>query len=1500
MASSTSRTSSSSSMDIVDLVESDISSDKSDPSDTGNNDSDEGDNSSDASPNRSNKSSKSSNSKSASSPNVDTHLDSTNGNGDRKDSAALLELLEKFFDRIAAATQPLESRFCLSNLSKFVCNSNPVAEWLASNRNNDPFCLQIPAGIDSSLLMRPLVEGFESKDTKERPLSVVVANIQFSLSARESVATSVFATVSHQILAHWGGELETEIYDDLLSSLRGRNQSWIATVLWRLLRLLLVSFPRTPLLVVVLFLDEKSSSFADEILTLRKFTDFIQNLSKAMKIFIVTPSDICSDMGQSVGLRLDLDDLNFREELSVDLRSWVTDVLEERPLIQRNNDCDILKIADCYQDALLLASYLHYLATHARITEKRIRKLQDTLHQPENLFIEILKGINETERSFVGTTLAIVNCAARPLTVIELTTALGMMSADISSGSLEENAIMDIQFDIRHSLAGLIVGHGKYVGFAHPAIQSIINQQTKLPRPFEIIVGPQFDAKMARACLRYIDIWTQNFTSDKADNDNTNVDKWPMLDYATRYWLLHYQRASIDHTVNNEIHPYIEKWPLLKSWMKLWSRSHSCVLNIEKPIDELQPTELTKMFSLNLSTAIEVSLLANMILPVVDYNESAAVLWSIGQIGREKVLEAAWSEKLKEPSTRASLLKGLPLAPLDTFFLLRGTTSVFTLAEVEKIFTTGVTQGVPEIVDYCFAFEQFKETPLTEKMWLVCAKYGHIDLMKKFISLQSSLVTSESLRSGTALDETVRNGNLDSLQLLLSYDVNVDAVHDSYGAAIASASKLGLLTFLHSLLKRVASILERYKSPTVPDDLENTELQVAYGAQTTRRDSNNHTPLMFAVRQGDFETTKVLLQAIEDKILQTEIVPDQSASTCTGIVDSHHDWGSILGLAIYTEQDRIAMLFLKHDLCPKVNNDLLLDAARNGCLEVVDYLTTLDSIDINHQDFMQQTALHLAALRGPRPLVDLLLNRSANISIVDAYGDSALDNAIIQNEEGDVVRLFLERQPGKSTLNEALLTAAKRGKPAIAALLLEAGAEVNASDSFGKTSLHWAALNGYDSVVQLLLLRYADLDRQDEGGDTALLLAAQYGRAAVVKLLLDASASIQIVNHRGNSPLLEAALNGQNNVVQLLFQRVGAFQTHLNSNLSADGKSLLEQLVQNDLTDTAKLILDLTNETDSSILAECLHIALRKNNLKMFSLLREKGADPSVVRKDPKTGVFGSALQHCAFDSKLRIAKDILEQPSSISVNQVQGTFHTALIASVCRQEKIPMGRFRTSRKRDQRSLLKRQKMIDYLVEKGASWNISGGMCGTVLGASLMFSSPDLVEYILDHVGVPACLVDHEGRSVSHMLSLDYVHRASKLEVIKKRVDRESMDAADKQGRTPLHFACAWAFMHFVEYLLQDKDTEYANATDNDGWTPLHWACRHGDDNIVQVLLQRGANYEARTISEHWTPWHVAIFHENIESAHMIEHHGFRPEEAATERETSRYNASCDSCYVVS
>lgn len=58
---------------------------------------------------------------------------------------------------------------------------------------------------------------------------------------------------------------------------------------------------------------------------------------------------------------------------------------------------------------------------------------------------------------------------------------------------------------------------------------------------------------------------------------------------------------------------------------------------------------------------------------------------------------------------------------------------------------------------------------------------------------------------------------------------------------------------------------------------------------------------------------------------------------------------------------------------------------------------------------------------------------------------------------------------------------------------------------------------------------------------------------------------------------------------------------------------------------------------------------------------------------------------------------------------------------------------------------------------------------------------------------------------------------------------------------------------HVVSIL--DKEPLLVNCKDSDGYTPLHRASYNGHANVVRVLLQRGADVDART-EDGWQPLH--------------------------------------------
>jgi ankyrin repeat protein len=85
-----------------------------------------------------------------------------------------------------------------------------------------------------------------------------------------------------------------------------------------------------------------------------------------------------------------------------------------------------------------------------------------------------------------------------------------------------------------------------------------------------------------------------------------------------------------------------------------------------------------------------------------------------------------------------------------------------------------------------------------------------------------------------------------------------------------------------------------------------------------------------------------------------------------------------------------------------------------------------------------------------------------------------------------------------------LMYAALVGSPQIIRLLLDHGAQVNASNRFGATALMWASSRTEN--VRTLLECGADVKARTSNGGTALVVATRYGNVSAMKILLAAGA----------------------------------------------------------------------------------------------------------------------------------------------------------------------------------------------------------------------------------------------------------------------------------------------------------------------------------------------------------------------------------------------------------
>jgi hypothetical protein len=137
------------------------------------------------------------------------------------------------------------------------------------------------------------------------------------------------------------------------------------------------------------------------------------------------------------------------------------------------------------------------------------------------------------------------------------------------------------------------------------------------------------------------------------------------------------------------------------------------------------------------------------------------------------------------------------------------------------------------------------------------------------------------------------------------------------------------------------------------------------------------------------------------------------------------------------------------------------------------WLKTYWSIEEHNGPPKSFKLLHLASYFGIIPLAEILVQKKGWISRVRRVYN-------------------LNKRDGNE--RTALIWAALRGHEAVVQLLLDKRADIEAKDKlFGRTALIWAAQGGHEAVVQLLLDKGADVEAKNKDGWTALIWAAQRG-----------------------------------------------------------------------------------------------------------------------------------------------------------------------------------------------------------------------------------------------------------------------------------------------------------------------------------------------------------------------------------------------------------------------
>lgn len=360
----------------------------------------------------------------------------------------------------------------------------------------------------------------------------------------------------------------------------------------------------------------------------------------------------------------------------------------------------------------------------------------------------------------------------------------------------------------------------------------------------------------------------------------------------------------------------------------------------------------------------------------------------------------------------------------------------------------------------------------------------------------------------------------------------------------------------------------------------------------------------------------------------------------------------------------------------------LIDAVRHHDRAAVERLLQ-QKANVNARQGDGATALHWAIQDDQLELAGLLIRAGADVNAANDLGVTPLMVAAM-NGNTAAIRALLE---GKANPNQAppgretpLMLAAWTGQTAAVAALLDAGATINGTESERQqTALMWAAAQKHPAVVKLLVSRGADISARtkvtppsggrpsrDKAGYSALMFAARSGDVESAKILLDAGAKASDASGDGMSALTLATVRGHVPMALLLLERgadanaaapgytalhwaSGSWETAFTTNdittdregeqewnalvgLKTGKHDLVRSLLKHGADPNARITVTplRAGATRSPTLPELTGatpylLAAMAGDTGLMTMLKEAGADPSIVTKKKSTALMAAS-----------------------------------------------------------------------------------------------------------------------------------------------------------------------------------------------------------------------------------------------------------------------------------
>jgi ankyrin repeat protein len=485
-------------------------------------------------------------------------------------------------------------------------------------------------------------------------------------------------------------------------------------------------------------------------------------------------------------------------------------------------------------------------------------------------------------------------------------------------------------------------------------------------------------------------------------------------------------------------------------------------------------------------------------------------------------------------------------------------------------------------------------------------------------------------------------------------------------------------------------------------------------------------------------------------------------------------------------------------------------------------------------------------------LIDTLIERSVNLDLVDAQGNTSLMAALLAGWPHLAARLIPEiRYPGQANANGnmPLQLASRRGYSGIVVALLDRGVDVDQRDARGNTALMTAIKNGHTEIAGLLLERGAKTALVNNKKQSAIDIAVAVGNAQGRVLLAshgvkprDPVKSVAAISLTG----FRAAVN-----------KHGA--RYLGWPLLNIAIELGEIQVANQIIAQGPDLAATDPEGNSA-----LQIAARNADAAHLRQLLTRGAEPNAVNNKQETALYLAVDAKC-----LQCVKLLIDRRADVSIGTDVGV--TPLEAAI-RTRQAEVARLLLAEGGDYAGihrglLLAMRKKLDQIASEMVERD--GSLATTdANGRSVLWHSADQGLEITTTKIVGSGKIDLDRQDKNGYGAISQAIVKGHFSIVRLLADEgASMVLRTAAGNNLLLLAVLGRRPEIIEFLLARLDD--VNARNNAGNTALMLAAASAQNGVVQKLIAAGADLQLRN-GEDMNAFQIATESGHPDTAQLI------------------------------